>query len=235
MYVFQVLICNAEGDLIALVPLPFPHQLQDAAWTPLKSNIICILLNSGGQLVILSTTGTILKRVNMRLPQHLSVSSDNVIYVTEEDDGVSQSTDDGKTWSRIIDKPRIGWGYIFAIRLCIKNTTNTWVIEYRHDAQRLRIYSSTSSRDVTLPSNTSFSLHASKLLFDGDSDVYMSDYHNRAVHVWSVHGQYEYKLLFGNYAHSISCLAINKQRSYMYLGIENGFISTFTVQWASRT
>lgn len=58
----------------------------------------------------------------------------------------------------------------------------------------------------------------------------MSDYYNRAVHVWSVNGQYAYRVLLTNYVHYINCLAISKQRSYMYLGIERGLVSIFIAQ-----
>lgn len=95
----------------------------------------------------------------------------------------------------------------------------------------MRIYNSTSNREVTLPNDPFVSLGGSQLVFDGDPHVYMIvRTANSAVHVWSVNGQYEYQL-FNNNDHFIRCLAINKQHSYMYLGTRSSLISIFTVQY----
>jgi hypothetical protein len=72
-------------------------------------------------MAIISISGDILQRVAIKYPEYISVSPDNVIFVTEQDAGVLQSTDDGITWRPTVSNLRYNWRYVHAIRVVSAN------------------------------------------------------------------------------------------------------------------
>jgi hypothetical protein len=157
-------------------------------------------------------------------PKYLSVSHDNDIYLTSLSDGVYYSRDNGATWSILVSERDNTWRGHQAIKVTPNNVLSSytvWAIEadYKND-WRLSIYTSDkrSWTDVALP-NTQVQVNKSRMTFDGHTNIYMTDWVNRAVHVWSVNGQYVRQLLSRQdlkYS-PINGIAVNKQRTKLYV------------------
>ena len=67
-------------------------------------------------------------------------------------------------------------------------------------------------RDVTVPSHVN--IRVSRLAYDGHQNIFTADFYKRAVHVWSVSGQYDCQLLSPDLHlnNTPECLAVDTSR-----------------------
>jgi hypothetical protein len=64
-----------------------------------------------------------------------------------------------------------------------------------YTVDKQRVGDNVTWRDVTLPSHVTVDLQYCKLAYDGHTNMFVTDFNNKAVHVWSVSGQYVCQLL----------------------------------------
>jgi hypothetical protein len=175
----------------------------DAVWTR-RGNIVYSEWRKG-KVVTMSQSGDVIQQTNVSQPSYLSVSTDGVIYLISEYTSVYQSTDDGLTWSRMFNVTD-GWQCWQVIKVSTDSNTDVlWTLVVRSaEDWRLRVYTvdkrravgdNVTWRDVTLPSHVTVDLSYSRLAYDGHTSIFVTDKSNRAVHVWSVSGQYDRQLV----------------------------------------
>jgi len=191
----------------------------------------------------MSRSGQVIAQTQMKYPRFLSVSTDDVIYLADLKSGVHQSTDDGVTWSHVFKSPD-GWGCYQVIKVSTGCHTDVWWIrEIGELKTRLRVYTldrrraddGLTWRDVTVPSHVNLS--GSGLAYDGHQNIFTTDYKNKAVHVWSVSGQYDRQLLSpaNFYLTNIPCcLAVDTSRDghvTLYVGQSGGVVGVWTLTY----
>jgi hypothetical protein len=87
--------------------------------------------------------------------------------------------------------------------------------------------------DVTLPSRVTVDLQSVRLAYDGHTNIFINDVANKAVHVWSVSGQYERQLV-SQLTNQPQRMAINNQNGHvMYVGQGSGTVSVFELTYES--
>jgi hypothetical protein len=86
---------------------------------------------------------------------------------------------------------------------------------------------------VSLPSQTLINLAGSRLAYDGRTSIFLSDYKNKAVHVWSVNGQYDHQLLSSvDFTGKPSFLTVDEQRRLMYVAQSDSTIKVFKLRYS---
>jgi WD40 repeat protein len=239
----QLHVYSAEGNHEASINLPNDDILRDAVWSPC-GNIVYTTIKSNN-VVSMSRSGNVIKRITDLFADFLSVSTDEVICLADFKNGVYQSTDDGKTWSLVIDMPA-GWQCAHAIRVSTDNDKDVfWTHEVmKNDKTNRRLQvcivdkhcsgTKVTRHNVTLPSQVTVNLQHTRLAFDGHANIFVADANNKAVYVWSVHGQYECQLLFPQHfslQNAPKRLAVNTRNDYMYVGQFGGIIDIFKLTY----
>jgi hypothetical protein len=244
----KISLFTAEGVHVATVDLPFGDQLYDAAWTPIRDNIV--YTNTLGTYVcVMSVNGDIIahKRnyVATNKLNYISVSSDNIIYIALGYNGIVLSRDDGMTWTRLQPSPNSIPAY--AIKVSTTNHTDElWVLESQLSSinNRLRTYKIDSqSGDILINSSRNFTqLHSAanengvfKLVHDGNKNVYVLSMSSpKRVSVLSVNRDYTCQMVLDHDAvKPIQSLVVSKQRDYMYLGMLHGYIGVYSLSYNS--
>jgi hypothetical protein len=213
--------------------IPFGAKVIDAVW--FLHHIVCATDDYGTQqTVLMSVTGDVISQSQMTSPRCLSVSVDNVIYVTHHE-GLSYSSDNGTTWNNSISLRGNGWRFHQALKVTpngVVSNYTIWMIEYNdYKEWRLSIYTPGNGTwtDVVLPS-LRVKVNHSRMFFDGHTNIYMTDFNYRLVHVWSVNGQYVQKLLSPlHLLHRPRNVALNKQRTLLFVSAESFWPSVFAL------
>jgi hypothetical protein len=150
--------------------------------------------------------GDVIAQTKTFFPHRLSISTNEVICLADSATGVYQSTDGGVTWSHVFNIAD-GWQCVQVIKVSIDSSTQVfWSIERlsaNFNKWRLQVYTVEQQRlgndvkwrDVTLPSHVTVDLWDSKLSYDGHTSMFVTKLIDRAVHVWSVGGQYVCQLV----------------------------------------
>jgi hypothetical protein len=215
----QLHVCSENGELVKSLTVPFDDALIDAVWSPHEHHIVYTTYDTE-KTMVMSVFGDIMHQAKLNFPRYLSVSPDSDIYVTSIPQGIYCSTDNGTTWHRLVSER--GWRFGQALKVTPNNVLSNytiWAIETDYTDYRLSIYTPDKQTwtDVVLP-NAQVKLFNSRMVFDGHTNIYMSDWHNKAVHVWSVNGQYVRQLVSPqDLNYSPENLALNRQRSVLYV------------------
>ena len=195
--------------------------------------------------MVISEVGKIIKRSNMAHPLGLSVSSDGIIYLADLDTGVYQSVDDGISWIFFI-KPNGDYGCKLAIKVTTDHRDDIWILEKNNIGwdYRLNKYSidSCSEENVTWMEiapmeKEAFSISHGlcKLINDNKGNIFLSDdYKSNSVHVFSVNGQYNRKLLtlddiYEGKLMEPAQLSINNENGLLYVGTRSGEVAVFKI------
>ncbi len=240
----QLNVYSTDGDHVTSIDLPGGDRLVDAAWTP-RGNIVYTTYD---KVAVMSQSGDVVAQQQMIHSWYVYVSSDDVIYLADYMNGVHKSTDDGVTWTCVFKSPD-GWHFRQIIKVSIDNYTDEfWTREYNTVSQCLSVYTLDNRLvngeltwcDVTLPDHTPVDFHCGRLAFDGHTNIFMTDFDNRAVHVWSVSGQYERQLLSSQHFTTNDTnvfpqrLAIDHQRGHvMYVGKSDKTIGVYELTYES--
>ena len=200
----ELFIINREGHYISTITTN-DDTLLDAVWT--NSGNIVYTTRSGNKVVRISKSGEVMATHTMAQPHYLSVSSDDCIYLADYEAGVYESTDDGISWN-LVFKSAAGWHCEQVIKVTSENFDDFWTLEEDEDTgdYHLRVYSvnkrhaikkiTSEDIDVTATGGKSIVLSSfSSLAYDGNTNIFLSDHHNDAVHVFLLNGQYRCQLL----------------------------------------
>ena len=234
----QLFIYSCEGrDRLSTIIIN--DTLLDATWTPL-GNIVYTTYNSKKVVKVESGSGKcITTHTKMKKPRYFSVSNDGIIYLADEDTGVYQSTNDGVNWS-LVFKSALGQHCWQAIKVTTDDCDDFWTREGKDKNSYLRVYTVDKKRseggatfqNANVPTTDGkyidLSGNNSCLSHDGDMNIFLSDYKNKAVHVLSVNRQYHCQLLSSlDINNSPSRLAVDRERQLLYVGQYGGLVGIF--------
>ena len=241
----QLFIFSREGDVhISTVRADRDDKLWDASWTP-HGNIIYTAWNNK-TVVVMSESGEVISRTSMPAPRYLFVSKDDIIYLADWDIGVLQSTDDGVNWT-VVFKPKNSHLKFFTknyncrqvVKVPYDNSEDFWTLGQCSSECYLRIYSidkkcSDASRvtwkDISLPliDGKHINLLYSKLSYDGDMNIFLTDHDNKSVHVLLANGQYHCQLLSSDHIKNHPYgLTLDRQRRLLYVGQGESVVNAF--------
>ncbi len=241
----QLLVYSADGNRLYSIAVGAGNCLYDATCVGV-GRIICTTSDSHCVLTISQLHGVI-ATTPLKDPRYLSVSNDGeicVICVADWENGVYQSQDFGKTWT-LAFKPPNGWRCWQAIKVPVDSDQDDfWTLgRGKEEADySMRIYTvdrhptdgGLKWRDVILPANATIG-HCSKLAYSSRGKVLLTDYVNRAVHSWSVSGQYDCQLLspqhFNSSKNQPYHAAIDNRSAdlLLYVGQSGGVVSVYSV------
>ena len=230
--VSRIFIYNTNGRYLSTVTVD--DVLCDAIWTS-AGNILYTAVNSK-KAILISEAGEVITDSQLTNPQCLSIFN-NTIYLADEETGVFQSTDGGATWSFVFSSIT-GGKFRQVVQVRNDPTDDFWVREYDNNRCSLRIYSLTKRRSaggksvtwktVILPKLThkSINLNRSRLSFDGDKTVFLSDFYNKTVHVFSANGDYNRQLI--SYNTNTPCrLVADREHQLLFVGQNWSVIDVF--------
>ena len=212
--------------------------LTDATWTP-RGNIVYTTTPSNKVVVITESGKIITTHSQMSSPRYLSISHDDIMYLTDENTGVYQSTDDGVSWN-LVFKPTEGLYCKYIIRVMTAYGDGFWSLERRGFYKyHLRVYKIRSDgnltwTDISVP--TAIGKHCdlcySSLSYDGNKNIFLGDHCNKAVHVFSVNGHYNCQLLPSHHIENRPRrLALDKERQQLFLGQEESVVEVFKLTY----
>ena len=215
--------------------------LWDATWTP-RGNIVYTTYRSN-KVVVMSESGKVITtHTQMTDPRYISVSCDDIIYLADYKTGVYQSTDDGVSWS-LVFKSTDGWHCEQVIKVTTDLSDDFWTLEKSNNNKyHLRVYSVDRRRsdgyvtwrgiNVRTTDGKHINLSDSRLSYDGNMNIFLSDYHNKAVHVLLVNGQYHCQLLSSHHIKNEPFrLAVDKERQLLYVGQKFGVVGVFKLTY----
>ena len=239
---FRLYIYSREGHFLHSITLRNNDKLQDAAWTPL-GNIVYTTIS--GKVVAKPNASETYQSTKMKGRGYLSVSPDGIIYLGDSEVGVYQSTDEGLTWS-LVFKVIGEWHCWRVVKVTATSQSDDFfTYEYNSDSNyyQLRIYNVARTRlpsdvtwnDVHIPTavrpNNYLDLISSTISYDGSMNVFLSDFSNSAVYVFTVNGTYQNQLLALN--KSVLVLDINRAHQLLCLGLNDGEVSVYKLIYNS--
>ena len=240
-YAFSVLfVYGLAGNYIKTIEIE--GFLRDVTWTP-RGNIAYTTYNRKS-VVVMSEAGKIIHTSLMTGPQRFSVSTDDIIYMADEIAGVYQSVDDGASWSLIINSTQ-KWKYWQVIKVSSEHGDDYWTFLTKDFISLMRVYSRNQSihqggkietwKDVNLPivDGKMVELVDSSVSFDGNSNIFLSDFNNKAVHVWTSRGHYHGQLLSSNHFKHEPCkLAMDLSRRLLLVGTLNSVVDVYSLKYS---
>ena len=237
----QLFIYSREGRHLSTITTNNYDELWDATWTP-HGNIVYTTCDNSNKVVVMSKSGEVITtHTQMASPRYLSVSNDDIIYLADSQTGVYQSTDDGVSWS-LVFKSTDGWHCYHVIKVTTDHSDDFWTLEYSDiNYWHLRVYSvdrrrsdgKLTWRDINVIITDGENIDLSgyiRLLYDGNMNIFLSDYHNKAVHVLSVNGHCQL-LSSHHFKNKPHILAVGKERQSLYIGQDGGVVGVFKLTY----
>ena len=177
-------IYNEEGR--RLLTIKIEKYLYDVTWTPC-GNIVFMTLHSQN-VVLMPEPEQFISQTYLSDPRYFNVFKDDVIYLIDYEDGVYQSTDDGATWSFILE-PTDQYKCWQVITVTTDHNVEYWTLEKTSKSIRLRVNSVDDAsymnnvmwKDISFPKmsyNENILSAKSTLTYDGIKNIFLGDYHN---------------------------------------------------------
>ena len=220
----QLFFYSSEGRRrLSTITINDNDTLLDATWTPC-GNVVYTTLNSK-KLVVMSECGKVIPtHTQMIQPRRLSnISDDGSIYLADMETGVHQSKVDGVSWNFVF-KSTDGWLCWQVIKVTTEHNDDYWTLETIDKDKHLRVYSvdrrhcdaNVTWRDINV---STIVLTDSRLAYDGNMYIFLSDRYNKVVHVLSVNGQYHCQLLSSHHLKKRPIrLTVDKKHQLLYVG-----------------
>jgi hypothetical protein len=137
---------SANCSHVTSIKLPDDDSVCDAVWTP--GDKIVYSEGLSDVIVTMSQSGDVIQRTNVSWPTYLSVSTDGVIYLISAETSVYQSTDDGLTWSLMLNVTD-GLRCYQVIKVSTDSTTDVlWTLVLSPEDWLLRVYTIDKRRVV---------------------------------------------------------------------------------------
>ena len=224
------------------------HIAQDATWAPSGKNIVYFYFTNFDKtprVVVRSATSQKTTEIGQvfKKPNCFSVCN-NVIFLTDWNLGVYQSTDDGISWSHVF-KSIEKWSSEQVVNVVTNQYNDIWALESVKNTYQLSVYTVemtltdydtilkrtnvTSVTDITLSSHTS-------LTYDGMGNIFISDHEKRCIYTFAVNGQYSPHQLLSLFTLSHKYkqneknptrLAVDNVRQLLYVGQTLGSIQVY--------
>ena len=232
----QVFIFSQNGRYISTITTYDNDTLEDVTWTP-HGNIVYTAWISN-KVVLMLESGKIITHTQLANPMRLSVSSDGIIYLADEETGVYQSADGGISWS-LVFKSTDGCRQVIKTSTYLTNAT-FWTVERSSDTYYLRVYSVQdewrpdgnvirTDVDLNVTDEKQISLVISSLFYDDKIKcVFLSDFWNRAIHMFLVNGQHHGQLISSDHIkNNPSRLTEDRASHVLYIGHLSGLLNGF--------
>ena len=240
----QLFIIGRDGCHLSTISTINNETLCDAIWTP-RGNII-YTTDDGNKVIVMSDIGSVIS-IYKKLtdPRYLSLCGNDIIYLTDWETGVFQSTDDGISWS-LVFKSTDGRHCEQVIKVAKEHSDDFWTLEKSGNKYHLRVYSVDRQRlngnevkwmdiNVTTTDGKNINLRDSSLAYDGRMNIFLSDRYNKTVHLLSSNGQYLSQLLPSGLIRISPCkLAVDRERRLLYIGQAWGIMGVFELAYGDR-
>ena len=233
----HLFIYSHNGHYLSTIVTINCDVLRDATWSP-QGNIVYICTSNNSKVMVISESGKVLaKHHQFAEPRCLRVSNDNIIYLTEWEKGIYQSTDDGISWSFVF-KLRDGCYHWQVIKVIADDSDDFWILERNGDDSnmyaRLIVYSVNKKRsgnNMTLEIDSElFDFLDSSLSVDVDRNIFLSEAKNQSVHVFLMNGRYNGQLLSSNELQAKPwSLTVDQKRQLLYVGQDDGIVGAFNI------
>lgn len=205
-------------------------------------------------ITTISHGGKVISQTQMTNPHYFSLSIDGFIYLTDEPTGLYQSADGGVSWSRVFNLTD-EWQPLRVVKVTTGNVDNFWTLERSLEKNKsvdeldtneikhhLRVYSvertgsdvTIKIRDVNLTTLTvhKVDLSLSSLTYDGYMNIFLSDFHYKAVYVLSVNGLNNCQLLSSHQIkHKPYALAVDSKSQLLYVGQKDSIIDVYKLTY----
>ena len=243
---------HLSGRYLSTITIKDDDILWDATWTP-RGNIVYTTWDTD-KVVLMSQSGKIIATNKIADPACLSVSTNDVIYLVDFQKGVHKSTDDGVTWRLVFKSLNNCYQ---AIQMTTDNDEDFWVLQCCNE-DLLRVYSLDSSNSNSEPAWKNISvphtmdgrqwnslgtdkdhhdlkvnLNYSRLSYDGNRNVFLSDWNNSAVYVLSVKDQSHSQLLSSKDISRPCRLSVDRDRQLLYVGEADGTVKVFQLTYSA--
>ena len=253
-YLFdQLLIYSHEGRHLSTVQIS--GKLKDAAWTPRGNIVYTAILDK--KVVVLSKSNMVISvNTPANIPEHLCVSNDNIIYLTDfNSNAIYQSIDDGDSWSEVFKQTKLG-SDMQVIKVTNNNSIDFWFFKPDRDKNLvIHVYSvdNRSSDDskawriikVITTECKHVYYQGNSLSYDNKMNIFLTQqtspnkFYNgqgdKAVHVLTVDGKYDHQLLS---SHQImnepQRLAVDNERQLLYVGQNKGIVQVFELMYGEK-
>ena len=229
-YPSQFIIYSQTGDQLSTIAANDISQLCDAIWTP-RGNILYTTYCN--KVTVISENGQVIAQNKMQSPMCLSVFNGN-IYLADWNIGAFQSTDDGVNWSLVFSSPN-EWNCWQVIKVEAAHNNNFWTLSvYRQtDNFNLRIYNVNNNGDVTWKDispptidNKEINMNKSSLTYDGKTNIFLSNWYDKCIHVLSLDGQSHHQIL-SQLTHKPCKVAVDEKGGLLYVGENDGIVEVF--------
>ena len=236
----QLFVYSREGRHISTIIISDNDVLWDATWAP-RGNIVYTTLHSN-KVVVMSDSGKIITTyAQITGPCYLSVSNDDIIYLADWERGVYQSTDEGVSWSLVFHSTD-GWHSRQVIKIITDHSEDFWTLEGSRNNDHLRVYSVDKKRsdgkvtwkdiNVTTTDGKHINLLLSRLSYDGNMTIFLSDWHNKVVHILFLNDQFHYQLLSSHHIKNRPWrLAVDRERQLLFVGQEESVVGVFKLTY----
>ena len=241
-YLVHLFIYNHEGRHLSTIAISGDELVQDATWT-ISGNIVYTTTYSHIVVVMSESGRVITTHTHLTKPFYFSVSNDGIIYLADWERGVYQSTNDGLSWSLVFNSTN-GWHCWQAIRVTIDQSDNFWTLQHGdNDDNHLRVYNvdrrradgNVTWRDINVTTIDARHIHLSsfsRLSYDDNVNIFLSDFNNKTIHVLLLIDQYHCQLLSSHHIQNEpKGLAVDNKRQQMYVGQESGLVEVFKLTY----
>ena len=238
----EIFIIGEEGNYLNTIMTDFKDETIDAIWTP-RGNIAYTTFRSK-RVVVITETGIAITQYQMTQPIRLSVSYDDIIYLADFLTGVYQSTDDGVSWSLVFNLTDDAY-LLRAVKAETALCYDFWTIVWYKGFCYLRVYckqkgainANITWKNIQIPliDGKTIDLTNGSLLFDGNSNIFLSDRCNKIVHLYSLNGQYSHQLLSAEHMQSAPTTLAVDRAGRLYIGQERNSICVFNLLFHNET
>ena len=224
----KLFIYSQEGCYLSTITIDTNDKLHDAMWTP-RGNIVYTTYSF--KVVVILESGKVMNCTSLSKPSRLHISNDDIIYVADADNGVYQTTNEGVSWSLTFKSP-IGWKCYEVIKITSEHSDDFWSKGikdtkwqiYIHSVNREGVDGSVTQSAINLPEDQKIQLEGSRLSYDNNMNIFVSDKDNNAVHMFSKNNQYQV-LLSDQIKHPYK-VHVDKDSQLLYVG-EHGVVKVF--------
>ena len=236
----QLLVYSQEGRHLFTITTHDNEALWDATWTP-RGKIAYTTSNSNKVVVMPQYGGAkVTTHINMTKPQRFSVSND-IIYLSDVI-AVYQSADDGLSWSLVFTL-NDGWHCWQAIKVTTEYSDDFWTLVNNHKSKLLVVYSmdrrsfdgNVTWKEINITRKNGKNMELTwfnTLSYDGKKNIFLNDDDKKAVHMYSVSGQYCCQLLSShNFANEPYVLKVDQERQLMYVGQDKNVVGVFKLTY----
>ena len=235
----KLFIYSHDGLHISNVQTNNSHELTGATWTA-RGNIAYTAYSN--EVVVMSESSTVITiYTQLKNPRYISVFSD-ILYIVDMNTVVYQSKDEGVSWN-LVFQINDDWIYWQRIKVTTNFSDDFWTLRYNNNEnyyyQRLYSVPKNIPHNFMTWTDISFTITNSELIsfprkdyrsscYDNNMNIFLSYYDKKAVHMFSINGQYYCQLLSSyNITYKPRTLAVDNERQLLYVGQDMNVVEVF--------